>query len=251
MTIAFWPGLGGDAATLCEIGPVLAGRGYPASVVDPRYGLRDDWSLGTLASELAATRADVYAGHSWGAAVAVEAAAIRAPRALVLLDGGHIGSDDFAAFGGSPDPETAIQEVRAQHDDFRWPSWEAYVDWVRGQTPRWSDELELAARSGMRVVDGEILPPFDGPELERILRGYHAYDPSRSLAALPPSTAVLLVVAHGDEFDEARRRFVERFRQLVPAADVEHVESGHDLVWGVGPPLGDLIAAWLSRRLGA
>jgi hypothetical protein len=60
----------------------------------------------------------------------------------------------------------------------------------------------------------------------------------------------VLVVAHGDEFDSERERFVDRFRQLVPAADVEQVDSGHDVVWGVGPPLGDLIADWLSRRLG-
>jgi len=250
MTIAFWPGLGGDTAAFCEIGPVLAARGYPATVVDPRYGRRDDWSLAALGSELAGTGADVYAGHSWGGAVAVEAASIRPPRALVLLDGGHIGQPDFVAFGGNADPELAVQEVRAQHDDFRWPTWEAYLDFVREQTPRWSEELEQAARSGMRVVDGEILPPFDGAELERIVRAYHDYDPSLLLPALPRSTAVLLVVAHGDEFDSERERFVERFRQLVPAADVERVDSGHDVVWGVGPPLGDLIADWLSRRLG-
>lgn len=251
MTIAFWPGLGGDASTLCEIAPVLAARGHHAFALDPRYGLREDWSLAALASELAATGADVYAGHSWGGAVAVEAALIRAPRALVLLDGGHIGRADFAAFGGSADPETAIREVRAEHETFRWPSWEAYIDWVRGQAPRWSDELEVAARSGMREVDGEILPPFDGAELERILRGYHAYDPTRALAALPTSTAVLLVIAHGDELDAERERFAARLQDLLPAADVERVDSGHDVVWGVGPPLGDLVAAWLSRRLGA
>jgi pimeloyl-ACP methyl ester carboxylesterase len=249
VNIAFWPGLGGDAETLCEIAPVLDARGYPATVIDPGYGQRDDWSLGTIASDLAASGAEIYAGHSWGGAVAVEAAAIRAPRALVLLDGGHVGQPDFVVFGESPDPEIALQEARSQHDECRWPSWQAYVDWVRGQMPRWSDELETAARSGMKVVEGEIFPPFDGAELERILRGYHAYDPTRSLAHLPDSIAVLLVVAHGDEFDEARARFVDRFRKLVPNADVEQVESGHDVVWGVGPPLGDLIADWLSRRL--
>jgi pimeloyl-ACP methyl ester carboxylesterase len=251
MTIAFWPGLGGDTAAFCEIGPVLAARGDPATVVDPRYGRREDWSLAALGSELAATGADIYGGHSWGGAIAVEAASIRPPRALLLLDGGHIGQPDFVAFGGNPDPELAVQEAVAQHEDFRWPTWEAYLDWVRKQTPRWSDELEEAARSGMRVVDGEILPPFDGAELERILRAYHAYDPNCSLPALPDSTAVLLVVASGDEFDDARASFVERFRRLCPAADVEQVESGHDVVWGMGPPLGGLIADWLSRRLGA
>jgi pimeloyl-ACP methyl ester carboxylesterase len=115
MTIAYWPGLGGGAASLIEVEPVLRERGLDVVVVDPRYGRRDDWSLGALAEELASSRADVYAGHSWGAAVAAAAAVLSPPRALVLLDGGHIGPRDFHRLGAAA-PSGQAMRVASGHD---------------------------------------------------------------------------------------------------------------------------------------
>lgn len=250
MRLAFWPGLGGGTEALIEVAPVLGVRGIDSTVVDPRYGDRRDWSLGSLAEELAATEADMYAGHSWGAGIAVVAAALRAPRALVLLDGGHVAPTDFPAFGGEANPERRIEQVRAEHDSFRWSSREEYLEWVRAESRRWNPHIERAALEGLREESGEVLPPLDTDTLEAILRGYEAYDAVGALEQLPRGIPVLLVAPFGDaELDEARDQFVDRFRKHVPDADVERVEAGHDVIFDLGPPLGDLVADWVYRRV--
>ena len=251
MRIVFWPGLGGDAESLREIGPVLAKRGYDSVAIEPRYGARADWSMGVLADELAAVDDDpILAGHSWGAAVAVEAAARVAARALVLLDGGYVGPRDFHAFGGDPDLDGALATMLEEHRGFRWPDWDAYLDWTRAQTPRWNDDIETMLRSGMRVVEGEIHPPFDAAELGRIFRGYHGYDAPAALGRLPAELPVLLVVAtEPPEHREAREGFIGRFESLVLNGEVRRVPSEHDLVLGLGPELGALIADWLAVRV--
>jgi pimeloyl-ACP methyl ester carboxylesterase len=246
MKLAYWPGLGGGAASLLEIEPALHERGIEAVTLDPRYGTRLDWSLDVLAGELVATGADVYAGHSWGAAVAVVAATRKPPQALILLDGGYIAPRDFPRFGAAATPDLRIAEVRAEHESFRWPSVSAYLEWCRSNAARWNATLEQAALDGI-VRDGEkVLPPFDAEQLERILRGFEEYDPTTSLPELDPHVRVLLVAATiEDEHAVARAELVERFEKLVPHAEIRRAVAGHDVVWDLGPDLADLTSEWL------
>jgi pimeloyl-ACP methyl ester carboxylesterase len=245
--LAFWPGLGGGSKTLIELEAPLAERGIDATTSDPLYGNRTDWRLGTLAAELAATGADVYGGHSWGGAVAATAAAESPPSALVLLDGGHLGPRDAPLFGSAPTADERVAEIRRDHAGYRWPSLDSYLDVCRENSPRWNDLIEAAALEGMQQRDGEVLPPFDEDELERILRGYEEYDPVATLSRLDPHVRVLLVLANAeDEHAVARTELGDRFIRTVPHARVERVANGHDVVWGLGPALADLIADWLE-----
>ncbi len=252
LPIVFWPGLGGDGAALLEVAPVFRERGFRVFPLDPLYGRRSDWSLDVLADEMANVESNpVLMGHSWGAAIAA-VAAVRVPaRALVLLDGGHVSTADLSAFGANPDPETALAEMREEHTSLRWQSWEDYLAWVRPQLPRWNAQINEMVRSGMREIDGEILPPFDADELERIIRGYQAYQPSQIIAVLPHDLPVLLVVSSDPaEHEEARQRIIERFQAIRPTATVKRVAGGHDLVIALGPELADLVGDWLDDALG-
>lgn len=116
MKLAFWPGLGGEVGSLGAVESVLADAGIDVVTVDPRYGTREDWGLESLAAELVETGADVFAGHSWGGAVAATAASESPPRALVLLEGGFI---------QPPQGEEFVAEAIANAPD----------DWTYGNAP--------------------------------------------------------------------------------------------------------------------
>ena len=249
MRLAFWPGLGGGATSLAEIGPALAARGVEAVTLDPGYGRRDSWDLDSLARELADTGADVYAGHSWGAAVAARAAALRVPGALVLLDGGYVSPPEFPALGAKATLEERVEEIRAIHAGYHWPTTEAYLEHTRAESPRWNDTIEAMALEGMRHERGEVLPPFDADELEAIVRGYEGFDAAATLAALSDDLPALLVMAEPQpEHVAGREALLQRFVDLVPRGTIRHVESPHDVVWGLGPSLGDLVADWLESE---
>lgn len=250
--IAFWPGLGGDATALFEIAPVLRDRGFRVFPLNPRYGQRADWSLDGLAKEMAGVAPNpIFMGHSWGAAIAAAAAALVPARALVLLDGAHISARDLAAFGANPDPEAALAEMRDEHNSSRWGGWDDYLAWVRPQLPRWNEQISEMVRSGMREHNGEIFPPFDADELEQIIRGYQTYQPAQTIASLPQDLPVfLLVSSEPAEHEEARQRFIERFRDTRPTATIKRVASDHDVVIALGPQLAGIVGDWLDEVLG-
>ena len=252
MRLAYWPGLGGGTTSLSEIAPVLGARGIESVVLDPRYADRSDWDLETLAGELVSSGADVYAGHSWGGAVAARAAVQEPPTALVLLDGGFISPSEFARFGAKPTLDERVAEIRAEHDRYRWPTREAYLEFSRSESPRWNETIEEDALAGMRYENGEVLPPFDADELELIVRGYEMYDAPSTLGALSAEVRVLFVAATPPaERADGHAELLERFGDLVPQSEIRQVECGHDVIWGLGPALGDLIADWLLAEVHA
>lgn len=252
MKLAFFPGLGGGESSLAEIAPALAERGIESTVVSPRYGERSSWDLDDLADEVVATGADVYAGHSWGAAIAARAALKRPCSALVLLDGAFVSPSELPRLGSKPTIEERIADIREEHAGYRWPNEQAYLDYSRSASPRWNETIEQMALEGMRYDGVEVLPPFDADELELIIRGYETFDAPATLSALPVETRVLLVVATPQpDHAVARADLLERFQELVPQAEVRHVDSPHDVIWGLGPALGGLIAGWLLMEVPA
>jgi pimeloyl-ACP methyl ester carboxylesterase len=240
MRLAYWPALGGGLTSFAEVAPVLATAGVESFVVDPRYGTRADWSLSALATELAATGADAYAGSSWGGAVAACAALLRPPRALVLFDGGHFATTDFG-----DDAEQQVEDVRRSYEEeMRWPTWDAYLDWSRSTSPRWNDAIETMAREGAELRDGEVRFAYSFETLEAIVRAYQAYDAVATLRELSPDTRVLVAAA---DLDEDRRRLARRAEELLPHGDVRLLASGHDVVWDKGAEIGHMVAEWLRR----
>jgi pimeloyl-ACP methyl ester carboxylesterase len=215
MKLAFWPGLGGESDVLDALAPAFEEHGIHPVVLDPRYGDRADWSLDTLAQELVATGADVYAGHSWGAAVAARAAAIGSPSRLVLLDGGFIAPPEFVGFGAEPTADLRVASILRQHAEM--------------------------------VEQGEALA-LSGPQLEAIIRGYEQYDATATLAALGELPVLLVVARVDDQVLAARDALLARFVELVPRGAVVEVDASHDVVDDMGPALARLLADWLLEE---
>jgi hypothetical protein len=170
----------------------------------------------------------------------------------VLLDGGYVSPSEFSRFGAKPTLDERIAEIRDVHAGYRWPSEQAYLDQARSESPRWNETIETMALEGMRFEDGEVLPPFDADGLERIIRAYESFDAPAALGALPPELRVLLVIATPEpDHTAARDELVARFQRLVPMGEVRHVDSPHDVVWGLGPALGELLADWMLAEVPA
>ncbi|HET7648061.1 MAG TPA: hypothetical protein VFK17_05780 [Gaiellaceae bacterium] len=128
-----------------------------------------------------------WPGLGGGASSLAEIAPVLEERGIesVALDPRYGDRDDW---GLSPqEAGLDLAEAAAEHDGYRWPSVEAYLDFARSTAPRWSERLETMA--------------------------------------------------------------LARFAELLPRGTIRHVESPHDVVWGLGPALGELVADWLAAEV--
>ncbi len=258
--ILFWHALGpaGSGATIGEVAPVLAGRGYRVVAVDgpgfggsellppERYELEPLLALvdGILA-ELGWER-PVLMGHSWGGAIAVHAAARRPVAALVLLDSGHI---DYGALP-DVDPNLPWAEwlAMASQRQSEWPSREAFESDLREGTTRWSDELLSCFLPGLHEVGGRLV---GAPAEARAaaMAGLARTNVSEAWPGLAmASVPTLLLLATADPWVEQNRELVPRFEAALPRAEVRWLDGAtHAILADRGPVLGDELADWLDR----
>ncbi len=253
----FWHALGPAAsgATIGEVAPVLAGRGYRVVAVDgPGFGASqllppERYELEPLVTLVDGILAElgwvrpVLMGHSWGGALAVQTAARRPVRALVLLDSGHI---DYGALPDvDPDLPWAEWLAMASRRQSEWPSREAFELDLREGTTRWSDGLLACFLPGLHERDGRLV---GAPAEARAaaMAGLARSDVSSAWPALA-SVPVLLMLATGDPWGAQNRELVPRFETAVPHAEIRWLEGAtHAIPADLGPALGDELADWLD-----
>jgi pimeloyl-ACP methyl ester carboxylesterase len=217
----FWHALGPDFSSeyFGDVAGVLAARGFDVYGIDgPGFGASplldpEEYRLDALARQLWETadglrlERPVLAGHSWGGAVVVTAAAQRPAdvAAVVLFDSGHI---DYVSLDDvEPDRplEDWIAEVEARPD------------------PR-NTEVRAYAMRGMTDSVSTAWP---------ILAEH--------------SIPTLLLLATAAPHVEINRAHIGPFESAMPHAEIRWVEdAGHGIVQDVGAPLGDELAAWLA-----
>ena len=258
----FWPGLNTSAhAQLDEAGPVWAER-YGFRVLaahPPGWGTPplepDDYRPSALARRILPTLDELevervaYVGYSWGASIGCHLAALAPERlaALVLLDAGYTDFQDQPDFVEKT-LEEMTEELRAQ--DFRFDSWDAFVEAARKRHARWRPPLEARARAGMREVNGEIVPLVAPEVVAAAAHGVAVEPPSATLPALARvQDRILLVTASGTVETEWGRRALERFRVAVPGAEVRRVDSGHDVLADAYDDTISIVGEWLSARV--
>jgi pimeloyl-ACP methyl ester carboxylesterase len=259
--ILFWHALGpvGSAATLGEVAPVLAARGWRVLGVDgPGFGASPavphaDYAVDTLAA-LALGAADaagaervVLMGHSWGGAVALAAAAA-APertRAVVLLDSGHI---DYAALPGVDPSQSPAEIAGGLGEAPAWPSAEAFETELRSETERFTPDLLASYLAGTHEVDGALVGvPTEVTAAARWGLA-NAHPPERWPTVAAAGIPVLLLLATREPWAAQNREHLSAFEAAVPHADVRWLpEAGHDVLADCGPALGAEIAAWLEQ----
>ena len=261
--VLFWHALGqaGSGATIGEVAPVLAARGYRTFAIDApgfggsdllppeRYRIDPILELVTgVVKELGLER-PVLMGHSWGGAVMLAAAA-RAPeavRALVLLDSGHI---DYCELD-DVDPALPWEEwlAAAAERTARWPNEAAFEAELREAIPRWSDELLGCFLPGLhRENDALVGAPAEARAAAMwALASERVSDDWPALAAARLPT--LLLLATREPWGSQNEEHTPRFEQALPHAEVRRIEgAGHALTADLGPELGTLVADWLDAE---
>jgi pimeloyl-ACP methyl ester carboxylesterase len=252
----FWHALGPAAsgATIGEVAPVLAERGFRVCAVDgPGFGASpvrapDRYELEPLLGlvdavfdEFGWERA-VLVGHSWGGAIAVLAAGRRPETvdAVVLLHSGHIDYDTLP----DVDPELPWEKWldTARQRTAEWPSRDAFEQDLREALPRWSDALLDCFLPGTHKDGGRIVgsPPEARAAAMRGLARANVSDAWPAIAAARIPT--LLLLASADPWRAQNEEYAPLFQAAVPQAHVEWLDATHAIPADVGTPLGERIA---------
>ena len=214
-----------------------------------------DWP--TLASDAIALldhlglRKVPVVGHSWGANVALNTAALHPDRvaALVMVDGGFFGrgfrgGTTWEEFSARLSPRD-VSGTRAQ-----------FLERMRGQlTLCWSPEVEWIVQT--MVVEGEdglmrdILRPENHAQVLRAM-----WDHPASVTWPRVSVPSLLVPAGPTEdrrdsrFARMRRQLVDDASSAIPDVKVRWIpETTHDIGYHKPGELADVIASFLARTL--
>ena len=189
----------------------------------------------------------VLAGHSWGGAVAIHAAAARPDRvrALVLVDSGHID------YGDSPgaELETSLEEwiVRSEQGRLRAPDragvardLELPID-----DPVVDAFMEGITDDGAGGLITRTLGAARGPAMYHLARARStAQWPAIAAAGMPTLLLLATEPAATRELNEAA---AARFRAAIPHADVQFVEGAtHSLITDERERFGAVVAAWLA-----
>jgi pimeloyl-ACP methyl ester carboxylesterase len=244
-----------------ELAPALLARRWRLLAPDaPGYGLTpkrdpDGYELGALARLLLsiAGRRAALIGHSWGGAVALEAAATRpeSVSAVVLLDSGHFDYQDLEGVEPDATLEDLTEESRARLVPVA--DWDELLREVRSEIRREPTETLLAVfREGVEQRDDGLwpksLPEVRAAALLGLLRG-------RRMSSLWPvlgEAGVPVLLVTGTEPPETRPQSEEAARRLlaaIPTAEWRPLDgAGHDLIADRGPELGELLADWLAAR---
>jgi pimeloyl-ACP methyl ester carboxylesterase len=192
-----------------------------------------------------------YAGFSWGASIGCHLAATSPERldALVLLDAGYTDFQDRPGFE-ELDLEAVLARAAEEAQEARWPSWDACFAFFRPRVRAWRPALEERVRAGMREEDGEIVPIVGYEPFAAAAYGVMVEPPSATLEQLGKlKPAILLVVATDTVATEHGRRALERFRSAVPHADVEEIDSGHDLLSDAPEETVAVVGNWIQRSV--
>jgi pimeloyl-ACP methyl ester carboxylesterase len=257
--LLYWHGLNPfGALELNEAGPAWAAEGFRvAAFAAP--GIADPNTFGDLAVYRPTRLADVvvaaadtrdgerfaYVGWSWGASIGVHLGVRHADRlhALVLLDAGH------TDVPGDPNRtlDDVLADLGAQHDRYRFDTWDDFLAAARQTRPHWRPALEDRLRAGMRETSRGIVANSDRRAAAAAWHGLLQEQPSSTYETLGRlELPVLLVVATGSD----TAADVDRFRRAVPHADIRHVESGHDLLADAPDETIALVSDWLRSTVG-
>jgi pimeloyl-ACP methyl ester carboxylesterase len=262
-TAAFWHGLGplASGALGRELAPALAQRGWRLLAPDaPGFGRSPvcepgAYALETLADLLLGAVDEPVAliGHSWGASLAVAAAAGRPElvTALVLLDAGHRDSRDRPGF----DPDATLEDVAEEVREGLVPvaDADALLQLLREQYVREPSETLIGAIGEACEQKEDGIWPISTPDV--LAAGRIGVDHGPRMSSLWPRLAeraipvLLLTATEPSEERAANEAAAKRLLGATPTAEWRPVDgAGHHLIADRGPEVGELVADWLEAR---
>lgn len=190
-------------------------------------------------------------GHSWGAAVVLEAARRDPARVagVALLDAGHADYADWP----SAQPLASVGELieAARAGDEVASSWQELEQELEAAYPGRDGLLDFF-REGTRIADdGRVLAGSSAEVRGAALHGLVHARPSAAWPVLQEAgvPCLLLLATVPELTDRTNRLFAPAFQAAWPDAEVVHLEGAtHTLFTELGPALGDLIGDWARRR---
>ncbi len=270
-----WEGAGTPLVAWHALGP--AGSGAFLDVIAPRlreYGLRpfgvdapgfalspalpvDAYGVDGLAELFLAAIAalelerPLLLGHSWGAAVVLEAAR-RNPAnvaGVALLDAGHADYADWPAAR----PEASLDELidAARAGDEVASSWQELENELAAAYPGRNWLLDLFREGARTTPDGRVLAGSTAEVRGAALHGLVRARPSRAWPVLQEAgvPGLLLLATVPELTDRTNRLFAPAFEQAWPDAEVVYLEGAtHSIFTELGSELGDRVGAWARRR---
>jgi pimeloyl-ACP methyl ester carboxylesterase len=204
-------------------------RGHGRSA-KPASGYGFDMVIADALAVLHATRLRraLMVGHSWGASVALELAALhpRSIRGTVLVDGGLGALRDAMDWATVKDVLAPPRLAGMPVEEFR-----RSIRSFLGDDVEVTPQIEDIALSLMRVDrQGRIRPHLSRANHFRILRAIWLRHPDEALARLSVPTLAVLARGGGDADGEAHKRgFAERARRSGAPIRVSWLEGIHDL----------------------
>lgn len=262
-TAVFWHALGplASGAFGRELAPGLAERGWRLLAPDaPGFGRSparepDTYALDALADLLLRSVDGQVAliGHSWGASLAVAAAARRPERvtALVLLDAGHRDAQDRPGFDPDETLEALAEQVRTELVPIT--DAEALRQLVRTLFRREPTETLIGAVGEATTQREDGIWPISTPDV--LAAGRLGLDRGPRVSSLWPRLAesdmpVLLVTAtEPPEERAANDEAAARLLAAIPTAEWAPLEgAGHHVIADRGPELSELVADWLATH---
>ena len=245
------PGLTANLVSLermAEVQPMvgldLRGRGMSDVTERGTYGWDNHGrDVVAAATELGAGRFRIV-GWSMGAFVGMAAARQAGERIekMVLID----------ALG--PVSEQVVNLIRMSVNRLGtvYPSIDAYLTLVKstGLIDPWDESWERYFRYELQEVEGGVTSRTSRDAIEEDIEfGERAQDPEPYWAALTMPTLVIRALrplVPGTDADLISARLLERFREVVPAAEVAEVDANH---YGVGthPDTARLVRDFLAR----
>ena len=164
----------------------------------------------------------VVVGHSWGASVALHAAAHAPERfsAAVLIDGGIFGPWDFGSDVRERLTPPTLDIPSAQ-------LWEMMRMGPLGAG--WTEEIEDALRPTFREVDGRVRSRLGLNRHMAVLDGLIAYQPSQDLARLSVPTWAVICGDSTAEWREAQDRGIAAIPAHAPVNVQRWGGAAHDV----------------------
>jgi pimeloyl-ACP methyl ester carboxylesterase len=262
-----WHSLGPAAsgATMGELAPALADTGHRLFAVDApgfgaspalppeRYAVPSTVELFWGVADDLGLRLPVLAGHSWGGVVASAAVAARPGDVggLILLDSGHLDSQDAPGFPDDTSFEALLREHRSPERQVRATDVADLREQLAPLVRRpLTDELMASFLAGVRKEDGALVGIPTPETRAAAMKSISDVRASSFWPALADALTPILVVlaTEPESAREQNERAAPVFAARVPQAEIVRVAgAGHSLVADAGPAVGRLIADWLAR----